>query len=113
MSNGHIADMDAKILTVSLECATAELGLVVIDDPVWDPKPADDGLDKLDYGLLVDLDHRGCFRQLGEHVNGDIQISESSDSPGNGPSISSPHTANDHEGGIICSVCASVWIHLA
>jgi hypothetical protein len=27
---------------------------------------------------------------------------------GNGPRMSSPHTMNDHEGGIICSVCVGV-----
>jgi hypothetical protein len=32
---------------------------------------------------------------------------------GNSPKMSNPHTANDHEGGIICSVCAGVWIYLA
>jgi hypothetical protein len=32
---------------------------------------------------------------------------------GNGPRISSPHMRNSHEGMIICSVCASVWICLA
>jgi hypothetical protein len=48
MSNGRIADLDVKILTVSLERAAGELGHVVDDDPVQDPKPADDGLDELD-----------------------------------------------------------------
>jgi hypothetical protein len=32
---------------------------------------------------------------------------------GNGPRISSPHTMNDHEDGIICSICTGVWIFLA
>jgi hypothetical protein len=32
---------------------------------------------------------------------------------GNGPRMSSPHTTNGHEGGIIYSICAGVWIHLA
>jgi hypothetical protein len=36
------------------------------------PKPTNDGLWKLDYGLLVDLDHMGCFRPLGELVDGDV-----------------------------------------
>jgi hypothetical protein len=68
----RIADLDAKILTVSLKGPTGELGSVVGDDPIRDPKPADDGLDKLDCGLLVDLDHRGCFRPLGELVDVDV-----------------------------------------
>jgi hypothetical protein len=32
---------------------------------------------------------------------------------GNGPTMSSPQTAKGHEGGIICSVCAGMWICLA
>jgi hypothetical protein len=81
MSYGHIADLDAKILTVSLEHATGELGPVVGDHPVRDPKPADDGLDELDRGLLVDLDHNDCFRPVGELVDDDIQIPDPSDGP--------------------------------
>jgi hypothetical protein len=82
MSNGHIADLDAKILIVSLKCTADELGPVVSDDPVWDPKPTDDRRYNLDCGLLVDLDHRGCFRPLGELLNGNVQTLESSDGPG-------------------------------
>jgi hypothetical protein len=81
MSNRRIADLDAKILTVSLEHATGELGPIVGDDPIQDPKPTDNGLDELDYGLLVDLGHRWCFGPLGELVDGDVQISKSSDNP--------------------------------
>jgi hypothetical protein len=82
MSNGRIADLDAKILAVSLKRATGELGPVISYDPVQDPELADNGLDKLDCRLLVDLDHRGCFRPLGELVDGDVQIPESFDDPG-------------------------------
>jgi hypothetical protein len=32
---------------------------------------------------------------------------------GNGPRMSNPHTVNNHEGGIICSVYTDVWICLA
>jgi hypothetical protein len=42
---------------------------------------ADNGLDELDYRLLIDLDHRGCFRPLVEIIDGDVQIPESSDGP--------------------------------
>jgi hypothetical protein len=31
---------------------------------------------------------------------------------GNDPTMSGPHTAKGHEGGIICYVCASMWICL-
>jgi hypothetical protein len=55
VSNRRIAN------SVFLECAVGKLGPVVTDYSVRDPKPIDDRLDELDYGLLVDLDHRGCF----------------------------------------------------
>jgi hypothetical protein len=113
VSNGGIADFYVKIFTIPLECAAGELGPIVSDDPIRDPKPVDDGLDKLDYGLLIDLDHRGRFRPLGEFVDCDIEIPVPSDGPGNGPRMSSPQTVNNHKGGIICSICASVWICLA
>jgi hypothetical protein len=59
MSNRCIAYLNAKILAVSMECTTGKLGPVVSDDSFRDLKPADNGLDKLDCRLLVDLDHRG------------------------------------------------------
>jgi hypothetical protein len=62
-----------------LECAADELGPIVSDDPVRDTKPADDGLDKINCGLLIDLDHKGRFRSLGEFVDGDIEIPIPSD----------------------------------
>jgi hypothetical protein len=42
MSNRGIADLDAKIVVVSLKHATGELGSVVGEDPVRDPEHADD-----------------------------------------------------------------------
>jgi hypothetical protein len=82
VSNEGIADFYAKIFTVPLECTAGELGLVASDDPVRDPKPADD---ELDYGLLIDLDHMGRFRPLGEFVDGNIEIPVPSDGPGKCP----------------------------
>jgi hypothetical protein len=85
VSNGRIANFYAKIFAVPLEYATSEPGPIVSDDPVRDSKPTNDGLDKLEYRLLVDLDHRGHFRPLGEFVDGDIEIPVSSDGPGEWP----------------------------
>jgi hypothetical protein len=82
VNNESIANFYAKIFTVPLECAAGELGPVVSDDPIRDPKSADDRLDKLDCRLLVDLDHMSCFRALGKFVDDDIEISVPSDSSG-------------------------------
>jgi hypothetical protein len=85
VSNGHIANFYVKIFTVPLKCTAGELGPIVSDDPVQDPKLADDGLNELDHRLLVDLNHRGRFWPLGEFVDGDIEIPVSSDGPGEWP----------------------------
>jgi hypothetical protein len=82
MSNRCIADLDAKVLTVSLKCPAGKLGPIVSDDSVWDPKPIDDRLDELDDRLFIDFDHRGRFWPLGEFVNGDIEILIPSDALG-------------------------------
>jgi hypothetical protein len=113
ISNRGIADLDPKIFAVPLEGITSKLGLIVSDDPVWDPKPAYDGLDKLYCGLLVDFNHWGCFRPLGELVDGDIEELVPFDGAGKWPHDVQPHTTKGHEGGIICSVCAGMWICLA
>jgi hypothetical protein len=84
VSNGSISTFYAKIFAVPLECAAGELGSVVSDDPVRDPKPADDGLE-LDCRLLVDLDQRGRFWPLGKFVDGDIEIPVPSDGLGECP----------------------------
>jgi hypothetical protein len=85
VSNGRIENFYVKIFAVPLKCAAGELGPIVSDDPVQDPKLADDGLNELDRRLLVDLNHRGRFWPLGEFVDGDIEIPVSSDGPGEWP----------------------------
>jgi hypothetical protein len=113
MSNKGVANLDAKIFTVPLEGTTSKLGPIVGDDPIWDPKSAYDGLDEIYCGLLVDVDHWGCFQPLSELVDDDIEEPVPSDGAGNVPTMSNPHIAKVHEGGIICSVCAGAWICLA
>jgi hypothetical protein len=85
VSNEGISDFYAKIFIVLLECATGELGPIVSNDHVRDPKSTDGGLNKLDYGLLTDLDHRGRFRPIGEFVDGDIEILVPTDGSGKWP----------------------------
>jgi hypothetical protein len=82
MINRCIAYLNAYILAVSLECTAGELGPLVNDNSVRDPKPTDDGLDKLDYKLFVDLDYRGYFRPLGEFVDGDVEVPVAFNGPG-------------------------------
>jgi hypothetical protein len=93
MSNRGITNLDAKIFVVPLEGTTSKLGPIVSDDPVWDPESAYDGLDEFHYGLLVDLDHWGCFRPLGELVDDDIEEPVPSDGAGKWPhDVQPPHS---------------------
>jgi hypothetical protein len=92
MRNRCIASLSSQIFTLSMECSASELGHVVSDDCVWDPKPVDDGLDKLHYRLLVDLDHSCCFGPHGKFINGNVDVLVPSDGPGEWPKdVQSPH----------------------
>jgi hypothetical protein len=82
VSNVRIAYLDAQVFAVPLEGTTGELGSVVGDNPVREPKSANDGFDKFHYGLLVDFDHRGHFRPLAELVDGDVEKPVTSDGVG-------------------------------
>jgi hypothetical protein len=93
MGNRRIADLDAQIFAVPLEGGTGKLGPIVGDDPIRDPKSVYDGLDELYSGLLVDFDHRGCFRPLGEFVDGDVEEPVPSDGAGKWPhDVQPPHS---------------------
>jgi hypothetical protein len=93
MSNRGIANLDAKIFAVVLEGIASKLGPIVDDGPVWDPKSAYDGLDEFHCGLLIDLDHWGFFRPLGELVDGDIEELKPSDGAGKLPhDVQPPHS---------------------
>jgi hypothetical protein len=88
-----IANLDAKIFTIPLEGTTSKLGPIVGDDHVWDPESAYDGLDELHCELLVDFDHWGCFRPLGELIDGDIEESVPFDGVGKWPhDVHPPHS---------------------
>jgi hypothetical protein len=93
MSNGRIAYLYAQVFTVPLEGTATELGPVVGDNPVQDPKSTHDGLDKLHCGLLFDFDHRGHFRPLGKLVDDDVEKLVPSDSMGKRPhDVQPPHS---------------------
>jgi hypothetical protein len=93
MSSERIAYLDAQIFTVPLEGTAGELGPIVSDNPIRDPKSTDDGLDIFYCGLLTEFDHRGHFRPLGELVNADIEKPILSDGAGRRPhDVQPPHS---------------------
>jgi hypothetical protein len=112
MINGCIVDLDAKILTVSLECAAGELGSVVSDDPVWVPNLQMMDLMNLVVDYLLILTTGVTSGHLVHLSMVTYRYRNSLTALGNRPRMSSPHTANGHEGGIICSVYTGVWIRM-
>jgi hypothetical protein len=42
MCNRCVTDLDVEVFTILLKHLAGELGPIVNDDPVWDPKPAND-----------------------------------------------------------------------
>jgi hypothetical protein len=98
------AKLGVDALAIFLEDLTCKLGSVVRNDTVWDPKSTDDGLEEGDSGTLGDLTTGVA---LGHLVNLSMATKRYRYPPtalGNGPRISTPHTANGQEGGIICRV---------
>ena len=94
MSHRRKAELGANALAILLEEPTSELGPVVRNDTVWDPKSADNRLEEGNNNTLGDVDHRGSLWPLCELVDGDKEESVPADDPRNGPRISTPHTAN-------------------
>jgi hypothetical protein len=93
MRNRGVANLDVKIFTVPLKGTASKLGPIVGDDPVWDTKSTYDGLDEFHYALLIDFNHWGCFRPLGELVDDDIEEQIPSDGAEKWPhDVQAPHS---------------------
>jgi hypothetical protein len=102
MSHRRKAELGADALSILLEEPTFELGTVVRNDTAWDPKSTDNRLEEGYISTLGDTDHRGRLWPLCELVDSDEEETVPPTALGNDPRISTPHIANDHEGGIIC-----------
>jgi hypothetical protein len=102
MSHIRKPELGVDALVILLEEPTCKLGLVVRNDTAWDPKSTDNRPEESNRSTLGDIDHRGGLWPLCELVDGDEEESVPADGPGNGLRISTPHTVNGQEGGIIC-----------
>jgi hypothetical protein len=59
MCHRRKAELGADALAILLEEPTSELGPVVRNDTVWDPKSTDNRLEEGNNSTLGDVDHRG------------------------------------------------------
>lgn len=85
MVQGGEEEIEAKISIVCPKEGASELGVVVSDDPVWDPKVTSDPLQELNCGASVNLGDNHGLGSLGELVDGDEAMLIAVDSHGEGP----------------------------
>jgi hypothetical protein len=104
MSHRRKAKLGADALAILLEELTCKLGPVVRNDTALDPESTYNRLEESNNSTLGDIDHRGGLWPLCELVDGDEEKMVPADSPGEWSQDIHPHTANGHEGGIICRV---------
>jgi hypothetical protein len=108
-----IVDLDAKILAVFLKHVTGELGPMSVMILFMTPNLQMTDFMNLTVDCLLILTTRVAFGHLVNLSMMTYRYRNPLMALGNGPRMSSPHMANGHEGGIICSVCACDWIRLA
>jgi hypothetical protein len=82
MCHRRKAELSADALAILLEEPTSELGPIVRNDMVWDPKSADNRLEEGNSSTLGDVDHRGSLWLLCELVDGDDEETVPADGPG-------------------------------
>jgi hypothetical protein len=82
MSHRRKAELGADALAILLEEPTFELGPVVRNDTVWDPKSADNRFEEGNSSTLGDTDHRGGLWPLCEFVDSDEEETVPADSTG-------------------------------
>jgi hypothetical protein len=82
MCHKRKAEQSADALSILLEEPTFELGPVVCNDTVGDPKSIDNRLEEGNNSILGDVDHRGSLWPLCELVDGDEEETALADNPG-------------------------------
>ena len=76
MGNGDVFDGDAPVFVEVPKMMTSECSSEVGDNVVREAKSMDDIFEVLDYLLCSSRDKRFVFNPLGELVNGDIHVPE-------------------------------------
>ena len=78
MSNGDIFDGDAKVFVEVLKVMASKCSSEVGDDAVRETKSVDDVFKELDCFLCSSRDERFILNPLGELVNGNVYVPETS-----------------------------------
>ena len=76
MGNGDIFDGDAMVFAEIPEVMAGKCSSEVCDDAVWETKFVDDVFEELDCFLCSSRDERFILDPLGELINGDINVPE-------------------------------------
>ena len=76
MGNGDIFDGDGMVFAEVLEVMANKCSSEVSDDAVWETKSVDDIFEELDCFLCSSRDERFILDPVGELVNGDVYVLE-------------------------------------
>ena len=76
MGNGDIFDRDASVFAEIPKMMASERSSEVSDNAVWETKSVDDIFEELDCFLCSSRDERFILDPLGELVNGDVYVPE-------------------------------------
>ena len=76
MGNGDVFDGDTAVFAEIPKVMTSECGSEVGDNAIWETKSVDDIFEKLDCLLCSGRNKWFVFNPLGELVNGDIHVPE-------------------------------------
>ena len=76
MGNGDVFDGDAPVFIEISKVMASKRSFEVSDDAIWETKSVDDIFEELDYFFCSSRDERFIFNPLGELVNGDIYVPE-------------------------------------
>ena len=76
MGNGDVYDGDASVFTEVPKMMASKRSSKVSDNAVWETESVDDIFEELDCFLCSSRNKRFVFDPLGELVNGDVHVSE-------------------------------------
>jgi hypothetical protein len=100
---------DVVVITKVQELLSGELGAIVSDDRIGDPKAKNNVSNKAYRLFRANYGHKLSLDPLNELVDCDKQVGEAPKSVLKGPKRSKPHTTKGHVMGMVWSSWASVW----